>query len=253
MDPRIRARRIEVRRDAGRRRLRRMAWLGVVVAVALGFLVALRSPLLDVDEVRVIGTHQTSPEAVAEAAGIDVGAPLMDLDLGRSAARVGALPWVGEVRIHRELGGGVAIEVTERAPAAVVGEGDDAVLVDAEGRILAASADVPELAAQLVRVAGLTTDRAPGASLPPETLEALALAARLGTAVPGAIGEVAVGEDLTATLVQGGEVLFGDTGRLTAKLRSLETVLAQVDLTCLGTLDLRTPASPVLTRREPCS
>ncbi len=46
---------------------------------------------------------------------------------------------------------------------------------------------------------------------------------------------------------------FGNTDRLTAKLRSLETVLARVDLSCLELLDLRAPTSPVLTRREPCS
>ncbi|HJR24025.1 MAG TPA: hypothetical protein VJ804_01020, partial [Acidimicrobiales bacterium] len=95
--------------------------------------------------------------------------------------------------------------------------------------------------------------RPPGQSLPPETLDALALAERLGSAVPGAIAAVSVGEELTATLLQGGEVVFGDTERLTAKLRSLETVLAQVDLTCLGTLDLTAPTSPVLTRRDGCS
>ena len=253
IDPRIRARRIEVRRDAGRQRLRRVVLLGLVVAVALAFLGALRSPLLDVDEVQVVGTHRTPAEAVVDAAGVEVGDQLMDLRLGSIGEQVGALPWVAEVRIHRGIGGTVDIQVTERTPAAVVGEGAEAVLVDAEGRILADAEGLPDLAASLVRVAGLATDQAPGASLPPETLEALALAARLGTAVPGAISEVAVREDLTATLVQGGDVLFGDTDRLTAKLRSLETVLAQVDLTCLATLDLRAPTSPVLTRREGCS
>jgi cell division septal protein FtsQ len=253
IDPRIRARRIEVRRSEGRQRLRRLLLVGLVLLVALGFGVALRSPLLDVAEVRVAGAEHTAVDAVAEAAGIDVGDQLMDLDLGAAAARVGALPWVGEVRIHRSLGGGVDIAVTEREPAAVVGEGEAAVLVDERGRILARVTDQPDLASGLVRVAGLTTERVPGQSLPRETLDALALAQRLGAAVPGAIASVRVGEELTATLAQGGEVRFGDTARLTAKLRSLETVLDQVDLTCLAMLDLTAPTSPVLTRREGCS
>ncbi len=253
VDPRIRARRIEVQRGAGRRRLRRLVWLGVLLALGAGFLVALRSPLLDVDEVQVAGARRTPATAIVEAAGIVPGDQLIDVDLGAAWARVGALPWVGEVRLDRSLGGAIAIHVTERAPAALVGEGSRAVVADAAGRILTRASDEPELAASVVRVRGLTTDLGPGASLPPETLDALALAARLGGAVPGAIADVAVGEELMATLVQGGEVLFGDAERLTAKLRSLETVLAQVDLTCLATLDLRTPASPVLTRREPCS
>jgi hypothetical protein len=81
----------------------------------------------------------------------------------------------------------------------------------------------------------------------------LGLAGRLAAVVPGSISVVTVGEGLTATLAQGGEVRFGDTSRLTAKLRSLETVLQQVDLVCLDQLDLRAPGNPVLTRRAGCS
>jgi hypothetical protein len=62
-----------------------------------------------------------------------------------------------------------------------------------------------------------------------------------------------VGDGLTATLTQGGEVRFGDATRLPAKLRSLATVLEQVDLVCLDHVDLRAPGNPVLTRREGCS
>ena len=52
IDPRIQARRIEVQRGVGRRRLQRLVDVGLVLAVAAGFAIALRSPLLDVDAVR---------------------------------------------------------------------------------------------------------------------------------------------------------------------------------------------------------
>jgi len=253
IDPRIRARRIEVRRGAGRRRLRRVVDVVLLALVAAGFAGALRSPLLDVEQVRVSGAHRTSSESIAKAAAVPVGTQLMDVDLGAVGRRVAALPWVRTVRLHRELGGAVDIAVTERTPAAVVGEGARAVLVDDAGRILARVADVPDQAAGLIRVEGLATNRAPGASLPASSRGALALAGRLAGAVPGQIATVAPGKELRATLVQGGEVQFGGTDHLAAKLRSLETVLARVDLTCLGVLDLRAPASPVLTRRTPCS
>ena len=71
IDPRIRARRIEVQRGMGRRRLQRLVDVGLVLAVAAGFAVALRSPLLDVDAVRVAGqrAHRRA-ELVVERAGI---------------------------------------------------------------------------------------------------------------------------------------------------------------------------------------
>src|SRR5690606_15497893 len=111
IDPRIRARRIAVQRDAGRRRLRRVVDLGLVLAVAAGFLVALRSPLLDVSAVRVSGAERTGVQAVLQAAGIAEGDQLVDVRPGRAADRVAALPWVGEVTVHRSLGGTVDISV----------------------------------------------------------------------------------------------------------------------------------------------
>lgn len=252
IDPRIRARRIEVQRDAGRRRLRRLVDLGLVLAVVAGFAGALRSPLLDVEEITVSGASRTGAEAVVEAAGIERGEQLMDVRLGDSGARISALPWIQDVTLHRGLGGKVEIVVTERVPAAVLGDGAAAVVVDATGRVVARVADVPD-SARLVRVVGVSGELVPGADLGPEATEALGLAGRLAAVVPGSISTVRVGEGLTATLRQGGEVRFGDTSRLTAKLRSLETVLEQVDLQCLDHLDLRAPGNPVLTRREGCS
>lgn len=255
MDPRIRARRIEVRRTEGRRRLRRLVDVALVVAVALGFLVALRTPLLDVDEVRVAGTTRTSAAALVEVAGVARGQQLVDLDLGGIADRVAAVPWIDEATVRRRLDGVVELHVTERRPAAVVGADGGEVVVDAEGRALVRVADAPDAAEGLVRVRGVAgaAGLAPGAFLPEEAGGALRLAQRLSAAAPGEVAEVVLGEDLRAVLTQGGEVRFGDATRLPAKLRSLTTVLEQVDLTCLGELDLRIPASPVLTRREGCS
>jgi cell division septal protein FtsQ len=253
IDPRIRARRIEVQRDAGRRRLRRVVDLGLLLAVAAGFFGALRSPLLDVESVRVSGADRSGVEAVVAASGISRGEQLIDVHLRAAGSQVAALPWVGEVHVHRSLGGTVEIAVTERDPAAVLGEGAAAVVVDADGRVLARVSDVPEVASGLVHVAGITGNLAPGAFLGGKATAGLTLAGRLASVVPGAIAQVSVGDELVATLAQGGEVLFGDTTRLSAKLRSLETMLEQVDLTCLGRIDLRAPGSPVLTRQEGCS
>src|SRR4051812_39815589 len=90
IDPRIRARRIEVQRDAGRRRLRRLVDVGLVLAVAAGFALALRSPLLDVGAVEVAGAHHTAPAAITQAAGIAAGDQLMDVDLHAAGLRVEA-------------------------------------------------------------------------------------------------------------------------------------------------------------------
>lgn len=249
IDPRIRARRIEVRRGAGRRRLQRLVDLGLVLAVAAGFVGALWTPLLDVDEVRVIGSTRTDALAIVDRAGVRRGDPLVGVDLGAVGERVAAMPWVAEVRVSRGIDGIVELRVTERTPVATVGTGAGAMLVDAEGRVLSAVSDAPD--GPFLELTGLRP-APPGGYVAADAADALALAAHLATAVPGVLATLDAG-DLTGTLLQGGAVRFGDARQLDAKTRSLRTVLEQVDLSCLAVLDLRLPGSPVLTREEGCS
>ena len=250
IDPRIRARRIEVRRQTGRRRLQRLVDLGVVAVVALGFVGALWTPLLDVDEVRVRGAEHTGADTVAEVAGITRGDALIGVDLGVVGARVASLPWVAEVQISRGIDGLVDLRVSERSPVATVGVGTAAMLVDAEGRVLGPVTEASD--GPFVELTDLGPVPPPGAYLDPAAADALALAARVAVSAPRTLASLG-GADLTGTLIQGGEVRFGDARQLDAKARSLRTVLEQVDLTCLAVLDLRLPGSPVLTREEGCS
>ena len=180
IDPRIQARRIEVQRGVGRRRLQRLVDVGLVLAVAAGFAIALRSPLLDVDAVRVAGAEHTPTAVVLEQAGIPQGEQLMDVDLRAAGERVAELPWVDEVHLHRGIDGTVDVTITERTPVAMVGEGDAAVLVDGEGRAVARATEAPEVAAAVVRFVLPDAPVAPGDYLPPSAEDAVALADSVG-------------------------------------------------------------------------
>jgi len=251
IDPRIRARRIEVQRGRGRRRLRRLIDLGLVALVGAGFVGALWTPLLDVDAVVVDGAVRSGEGAVRARSGVTLGGPLIDVDLRRAGSRIGSLPWVERVALHRRVDGVVVISVTERTPVATLGSGATAVLVDKDGRVLGPVSTAPELGG-LPMLVGVTEIPPAGSFLDGDHRAALLVAERLSHEVPGAVTSVA-GEPLTAQLAQGGEVRFGEPSQLDAKVRSLRTVLDQVDLRCLAVLDLQLPGSPVLTREERCS
>src|SRR5205807_544626 len=135
---RIRDRRIAVRRDEGRRRLRLLlAVLTLSAAILLGW-AATRSPLLNVDHVRLVGAQHTDLEQVLAATGLRRGAAMIDLDESHLAAKVAGLPWVAAARVHRSWPGSVTIAVTERAPvAAVPAAAGGWALVDDTGRVLA--------------------------------------------------------------------------------------------------------------------
>jgi cell division protein FtsQ len=223
----------------------------LVLAVVAGFVGALRSPLLDVDRVLVTGAARTGRDTVLEAAGIRAGEQLVDVDLNGAGKRVAALPWVLHVRVSRSLDGVVRVAVEERVPVATVAVGSGRLLVDETGRVIGPPVDgVP---AGLVAIEGLEGPFSAGDQLPPSAAAALVVAGRLDQDLAGALQSLRPGPDLTGRLAVGGEVLLGGTDRLSAKLRSLATVLDQVDLTCLATVDLRAPGNPVLTRAQGCS
>jgi cell division protein FtsQ len=249
VDPRFRARRIAVRKDAGRKRLKRLLLLVVVAAVALAAVVVLRSPVLDVDEVTVVGTNRLDPDDIRASAGIEAGSPLLLADLGDAAADIEALPWVAEAEVTRDLPGRVHVEVREREPAAVVSGGGTAVLVDVGGRVLE---QATASSAPLVQVVVPEAPPAPGATVDSDLVAVIELAGRLGTNPAGAVTAVHLEPTLRLQLAEGGVVDLGDASALDAKVEAFRTVHARVDRSCLAAVDLTVPTHPVVTRDEGC-
>lgn len=251
IDPRLRARRIAVRRDEGRRRLRRLSGLGAVAAVALLVFGLTRSPVLDVDRVRVAGAQHTPAELVQRASGIRRHAPMTDVDLDRARRGVLALPWIRTVSITRSWPGTVDIVVTERTAVAAVAAGDRGFsLVDADGRVLDVSATPP---AGYVVLANVPAPGAPGSTLDATVGPALDVARALPPTLREKVSTIVPDNDgVTLRLVAGGVVRLGDATDLGAKLRAADTVLREADTKNLCAVDVRVASAPSLTRGKPC-
>lgn len=250
VDPRIRARRIEVRRQRGRRRLRLL--LGLTVALGLlGLgLAAAFSALLDVDALVVRGAQRTAPDDIVAASGVVTGDPLVTLDGDGAARAIEQLPWVASASLGRAVDGTVTIEVVERVPVATLPVSNGGwVAVDAEGRQLAlVDTPGPE---ELVMV-GVEASGVVGEPVGVGAQSVLRLVAALTPAVREAVSAIGLdGDDLVLDLARGARVRLGEPARLDEKLVALETVLSRVDLRCLGELDLTVPSAPALTRVSP--
>jgi len=249
VDPRMRSRRIAVRRDQGKRRLKQFTVALGVVAIVVAAAVASQTSLLDVDRVRIDGVGHTTAADVRRVAGISPGDTMVGVDAGGAAARVEDLPWVDQATVARRWPGTVEIHVSEREPLAMVEVAEGRVaLVDDDGRVLEVTRQPP---AGLPEVTGVRERIAEGDELGRATRDALTILRALRERLPGVVASVS--SDLDAGLAAGGEIRFGSTADLDDKIVAVETVLADVDTVCLELLDVRVPGSPALTRHQRCS
>jgi cell division protein FtsQ len=248
MDPRIRERRVAVRRDEGRRRLRVLLALAAAVALAGAGYGVTRSPLLDVDHVRIRGTVNTTPEAIAAAGGLDAHPQLLDVDPTAAAERIERLPWVERATVVRHWPAAVEVTVLERTPlVAMAAAGGGWASVDGTGRVLD-HAEQP--APGLIRIESPAPAPVAGERVDPGVRGAVAVVEALPASLSGRVTTVRVDPTgaLDVVLDGGPLVQFGAATEVRAKLVALTTLLERTNLRGVRTIDVRVPTAPVLTR-----
>ena len=256
IDPRLRQRRIAVRRAEGRRRLRVLVGIVVLVALAGGGYALSRSAVFDLDTIEIDGAFGVEANQVAEASGLVVGTPMLDLDLGRAAEGIVALPWVRTAAVDRAWPGTVEIAVTRRIGVALLPVGDGSgVVIDAEAVAIARSetvavGDLPVITLGPVGDLG--------------DVQTLALPAlRLIDAMPldlapwvetFDIDDAGTGTPLLRLDLVGDVVaIMGDDRDLDTKYEAVRSVLDQVDLAGICEIDVQVGDNPVLKRSPQCA
>lgn len=250
IDPRFRARRIAVKRQAGRRRLRWFGVLGIVAAVVLVAVLVARSPLLAVGTIDVSGAVYSDPEALAEIDGDLRGDPLLGVDTDAVAKRYEAIAWVRRADVRRVWPTTIEVDLLERRPVAAFFAPDGRYrVIDREGRVLASLDGQP---IDIVTINGVGPDLAPGATAPASYVAAAGVAAVLPNELRPYVLDLVLEADggLQMRLVSGGVVLFGPPDDVRRKLLAVLAVLADLgDPAKLGVLDVRVPEKSVLTER----
>jgi len=245
IDPRFRARQLEVARQAGRRRLKWILVLVAIVVLLVGGALLIRAPFLSVDQVDVSGAVYTDRAVVADIVEELQGEPMLTLDTGAVARKLEALPWVLKARVERDWPRAVRVELAERTPLAVYGASDGIWrVVDEEGRVLTTLEGRP------VEVL-LLNGPGPALQAGDTVSEPLAGAVRIARALPLSLRA----RTLELAFTQNGEyelhlqpkgtVVLGTADDIRDKLIATLTVLAKVDPKTLETLDVRSPANPV--------
>ncbi len=120
MDPRLRARRIAVRRAVGRKRLKWFVIIGVVVLVLAGGLALLGSSMFAVrsDQIVVSGARRIDSAMLSGVVDDLAGTPVLLVDNHAMEHRLEASPWVQKARVSTRFPHSATIELVERVPIA---------------------------------------------------------------------------------------------------------------------------------------
>ena len=178
IDPRIRKRRRDVKRAAGRKRLRWILIALGAIGLIVGTSLVLRASVFAVKSVVVTGAHYIDQPTLD---GITVplrGESLVDVKLDDVRRKFEALPWVRSVDVTRDWPSTIRIDILERRPVAFYG-GDDQLwhVLDEDGRVIATLTGRP---VDYLQVSGSTEPVPPGEPGPVELLPG----ARVANAIP---------------------------------------------------------------------
>jgi len=242
IEPRLRDRRIAIRRAAGRKRLKWAAAATAVVVFVVAALAVLGSGLFAVEDVRIEGAEQTTEADLAPIVEELRGTPVLRTDTERIEDMLKALPWVADARVSTQFPDGATVELRERLPAASFQGSDGAWrLIDDTGRVLALSGEAP--AGYLTVSGNGYPDVDAGEFAPPGLKGAATLARSLTPAVQARAASIAVtpnGADLRLTFTDGTEIRFGPAEDLVQKLVRLETKLDDLGDERVNYLDVST-------------
>jgi hypothetical protein len=107
------------------------------------------SDVFAIHDVRVTGTHRTSPEELNPVGGLAVGTNIFSVDLAAATRAMEEVPWVRHVRIARDLPDVVRVDVQEYEPAAAV-QADGLLAVSRDGVVIRGASSVERLGLQVL-------------------------------------------------------------------------------------------------------
>ena len=136
MEPRVAQRRKTVSEDRARKRLRWVLSAIAMIALVLGSFWLIRSPILSIRQVDVVGASQSDPRSVVSDLDMDIGTPTIDVDADTIATRILEDPWVRTANVEVLWPGSLVVEVSERTPLAPVLAGEQWVLVGRDGGVI---------------------------------------------------------------------------------------------------------------------
>jgi cell division protein FtsQ len=245
VDPRIRRRRIAIRKKRVRRWLLLSGTVVVTAGVVAGAWLVLHSSVFSARVVDVTGSAHTPRSVIVRTAGLAGHPPLIDVNTSKAANALERLAWVKTAAVTLEWPDGVHVALTERKPvASVKGNGGDWALVDRYGRVLEVAASpfsgVPQLLGPSEALVSGSFLKGIGA--------ALLVASTLPRAFSAQVTQVVerAGARIELKLTEPVDVTLGSATDLGAKYEDIASIIAGASLNAGDTIDVSVASSPTV-------
>lgn len=205
-----------------------------VAGVGLG-LVLYFTPAMSARTIVVTGIGTVTREEVLDAARVQLGTPLLQINTSQVADRVAAIRRVASARVQRQYPSALRITIVERVPVVVKDFPDGPHLFDRDGVDFATAPPPPALPYIDVGNPGPTD---------PATKAALVVLLALRPEVVGQVARIAAPSvsSITLTLTDGRVVIWGSTDRAEEKAEKLAALLTQPG----RTYDVSSPDLPTV-------
>lgn len=191
----------------------------LVVAAGAAWVVAF-SPLLAVRDVVISGDTRVSVAKLRSVAGVDLGTPLLRVDLAAVQRRLDALPQVASATVRRDWPQRLVISVVAAQPVATMRDGAGYALLDRDGQVLATVTRRP------TRLPFVDHDSI-GLRGNPATMAAAAVAVGLPPSLAKRVSSITADSAYNVHLLlrNGIDVSWGSAEEPAAKARSLRLLL----------------------------
>ena len=189
IDPRLEVRRQRVAENRAQRNAGRLvAWLLTAALIGVGVWLVF-SPYFSVAHVDVSGVSKSDTNSILVAEGLNVGRPMVFLDIEATEAALASDPWVAEASVVRHWPTVVEVTVVERTPIAWVLDEEGWSRRDIEASPVPSDTE-PDGDLATIRLPGVARADQGDSNL----VGALEFVAAVGEAIPGLEVQVVQGE-----------------------------------------------------------
>ncbi|NLA36343.1 MAG: FtsQ-type POTRA domain-containing protein [Actinobacteria bacterium] len=252
VDPRFVERRNDVAHSRRRQRLRKLAAIAFAPVIGAGAVLAVYSPLLDVDRIDIIGSSTLSANELARISGLELGDPMLATKLGEVEEALAADPRFERVTVERKWPNAVSVRVSDRRVLAAL-DGPSRSVVIGEGGIVMRDTEPEDFIGRIQIAADVDTEV--GDRLPDALAAAVEVVTRLPFEVGWNVASTVINDEgeLVFTLTDDTVVVFGTVENADAKVQSVVTMLtSNVDRRGVCRIDVRVPSAPTVRRQPNC-